>query len=293
MKKVMNRGLMVGMIVWLLTITCNLPNAVPQVSAEPTLSAEDLAATAVSIALTAQAGSNTAQPTPPPAPQPTQSSAPPTPEPSPTQCYALVTANTNANVRNGPGTAYDAVGYLPIGGTARVAGQNDARTWWYIEFAGGPGGYAWIAGSVTTSACIPAVLQVVAAPPLPTAVPATATNIPPVVVLPDLYVSEYSWSPVPPHMGVSFHVRVGVYNQGNGPAGAFTVQWWLSTSAPSATCTWNMASLVAHGGRILECDYTPGGWANYPSRVVVDSADTVGESNEANNTWSQTLQISP
>jgi hypothetical protein len=171
MKKVMNRGLMVGMIVWLLTITCNLPNAVPQVSAEPTLSAEDLAATAVSIALTAQAGSNTAQPTPPPAPQPTQSSAPPTPEPSPTQCYALVTANTNANVRNGPGTAYDAVGYLPIGGTARVAGQNDARTWWYIEFAGGPGGYAWIAGSVTTSACIPAVLQVVAAPPLPTAVP--------------------------------------------------------------------------------------------------------------------------
>jgi hypothetical protein len=203
MKKVMNRGLMVGMIVWLLTITCNLPNAVPQVSAEPTLSAEDLAATAVSIALTAQAGSNTAQPTPPPAPQPTQSSAPPTPEPSPTQCYALVTANTNANVRNGPGTAYDAVGYLPIGGTARVAGQNDARTWWYIEFAGGPGGYAWIAGSVTTSACIPAVLQVVAAPPLPTAVPATATNIPPVVVLPDLYVSEYSWSPVPPHMGVS------------------------------------------------------------------------------------------
>ena len=136
MKKVMRRGWMVGVIVWLLTITCNLPGAATQVATQPTLSAEDLAATAVSIALTAQAGGNTTQPTPPSA---TQSSASPTLQPTPTQCTAAVTANTDANVRSGPGTAYDAIGYLPTGGTARVAGQNDARTWWYIEFAGGPG----------------------------------------------------------------------------------------------------------------------------------------------------------
>ena len=110
---------------------------------------------------------------------------------------------------------------------------------------------------------------------------------------PDLYVSEYTWSPVPPHMDNSFHVRIGAYNQGNAPAGAFTVQWWLSTSAPSPTCTWNVASMAAHGGRILECDYTPGGWANYPSQVVVDSGGTVAESDEDNNTWSQALQIKP
>jgi hypothetical protein len=80
---------------------------------------------------------------------------------------------------------------------------------------------------------------------------------------------------MPPHMGVSFHVRIGAYNDGNGPSGAFTVQWWLSTSAPSSTCTWNVAPLPAHGGRILECDYTPGGWNNaYPSMVVVDSGYT-------------------
>jgi uncharacterized protein YgiM (DUF1202 family) len=146
MKKVMNRGLMVGMIVWLLTITCNLPNATPQAPAEPALSAEDLAATAVSIALTAQAGSIPPSPTTvPPASQPTQQPASTIP-PAPTQCYSSVTANTDANIRSGPGLAYDVVGYLPTGGTARVAGQNDARTWWYIEFAGGPGGYAWIAG---------------------------------------------------------------------------------------------------------------------------------------------------
>jgi uncharacterized protein YraI len=290
MKKVSNRGWKILMVIWLLVMACNLPIAAPQ-SAEPTLSAQDLAATAISIALTAQAG-DTAVVTPP---EPTlvPTGLPPTLLPTVTLCVAMITANMDVNVRNGPGTAYDAVGYIPTGGTTFVAGQNDARTWWYIEFPSGSGRYAWVAGSVTTAACISPTLQIVAAPPLPTSVPPTATIVPPVVTSPDLYVSEYSWSPVPPHMGISFHVRVGVYNQGNGPAGSFTVQWWLSTSAPSATCTWHVASLVAHGGRILECDYTPGGWANYPSRVVVDSADTVDESNEGNNISSQTLQIKP
>jgi hypothetical protein len=53
-------------------------------------------------------------------------------------------------------------------------------------------------------------------------------------------------------------------------------------------------SLVAHGGRILQCDYTPGGWNNaYPSLVVVDSGNTVVESDETNNTLSQSLQVAP
>jgi hypothetical protein len=51
--------------------------------------------------------------------------------------------------------------------------------------------------------------------------------------------------------------------------------------------------MAAHGGRILECDYTPGGWANYPSQVVVDTGNTLDESDEGNNTWSETLQIKP
>jgi uncharacterized protein YraI len=213
----------------------------------------------------------------------------------PTACVPMVTANTNANVRSGPDVAYDVVGYLSLGGTALVTGRNDANTWWYIEYASASGGHAWIAGSVATASCLPSVVQVVAAPPLPpTAVPPTATDVPPAVVArPDIYVSEYTWSPSPPHMGVTFYVRIGAYNQGDAASGSFTVQWWLSTSAPAPACTWNIPSMAAHGGRILECDYTPAGWANYPSLVVVDSSDTVNESNEGNNTWSTTLQIKP
>jgi hypothetical protein len=84
-----------------------------------------------------------------------------------TGCTPMVTANLNANVRRGPSTEYSEVGYLPSGGTAPLAGRNEDNSWWYIVFAGGPGGYAWIAQSVTTASCLPAVVQVVAAPPLP------------------------------------------------------------------------------------------------------------------------------
>jgi hypothetical protein len=286
MKKSFNRGWMIAIAVWLLTITCNLPSAATQVAGQPTLSPQELAATAVALTMASQRPADTSV-----APSDTPTTIPATIPPAATVCTAMVTASVTANVRSGPGTAYNVIGSLPVGGTAKVLGQNDARTWWYIEFPSGSGQYAWVAGSVTAAACIPPTLQIVAAPPLPTAPPATATSV--VAALPDLYVSEYSWSPIPPHMGISFHIRVGVYNQGNATAGAFTVQWWLSTTAPSATCTWNLASLVAHGGRILECDYTPGGWANYPSQVVVDPFNNVGESNESNNTTSATLQIKP
>ena len=292
MKKNSNQGWKIAIITWFLVMACNLPFTAPQSTSQPNLSPQDIAATSVVLTLAAREGA-TGEITP----QVVLPDVTLTPTatftftPTVTPCYAMVTATADVNVRSGPGTAYDIVGAIPNGGTARVTGQNDSRTWWYIEFPSGSGRYAWVAGSVTTSMCIPDGLQFVAAPPLPTP---TATDIPPVVLLPDLYVSEYTWSPVPPHMGVSFHIRVGIYNQGNAAAGAFTVYWWLTTSGSGPTCTWNVASMAAHGGRILECDYTPGGWNNaYPSRVVADSGNNVIESNEGNNTWSQPLQIAP
>lgn len=295
MKSLLNRGWKIGVIVWLLVIACNIPIAA-QNATEPGLSPQDMAGTAVELTLAAMAG-NVVTDTPLPVMSPLPG-ATFTQEATAantftvTPCFAITTANSvDVNVRSGPGTAYDIVGALPSGTSARVYGQNDSRTWWYIEFPNGSDRYAWVSGSVTTAACIPDNLQYVAAPPLPTAVP-TSTFV--VALLPDLYVSEYAWLPIPPHMGVPFSVRVGVYNQGNAAAGSFTVKWWMTTSAPSAACSWNVPSLVAHGGKILQCSYTPGGWNNaYPSRVVVDTGNTVDESNEGNNTASQPLQVAP
>lgn len=99
-----------------------------------------------------------------------------TPVPVPVQnCNPTATVTSQvANVRGGPDTVYNILGTLSQGASAPVAGKNFDGTWWYIEFAGGPGGYGWIAGSITSATCIPGTLAVIAAPPtpiIPTGVP--------------------------------------------------------------------------------------------------------------------------
>ncbi|MFH1184825.1 MAG: hypothetical protein V1755_07280 [Chloroflexota bacterium] len=95
--------------------------------------------------------------------------APPgaTAAPSATPCSPTVTANLNANVRKGPGTAYDAVGALLTGQSAPIAGRNAEGSWWYIDFVAGVGGKAWIANSTVTASCVPSSVAIIAPPPPP------------------------------------------------------------------------------------------------------------------------------
>lgn len=127
-----------------ITLACNLPSGSPTES--PVASEGSISPTAT---LT-----ETATATPIPA--------------TGTACAPTVVTNTDANVRNGPGQVYGILGQLPQGTTANVAGKNSDGSWWYIAFPAGPGGYAWIAGSVTTAICIPSTLAIIAAPPTPT-----------------------------------------------------------------------------------------------------------------------------
>jgi uncharacterized protein YraI len=92
----------------------------------------------------------------------------------PTACSPTVTANLNANVRNGPGTVYDPVGNLLTGQTATVAGKSADGTWWYINFPAAAGGYDWISASTVTATCLPVTVAVIPAPPLPP----TSTPVP-------------------------------------------------------------------------------------------------------------------
>lgn len=87
--------------------------------------------------------------------------------PTATQCAPIITTNQDSNVRNGPGQAYNKLGYLPQGATVPVAGKNSDGTWWYIQFPSGQDGYGWISASIVAADCIPATLAVVAAPPVP------------------------------------------------------------------------------------------------------------------------------
>jgi len=134
-------------------------------------------------------------------------------------------------------------------------------------------------GEVTTT---PTVKPTVT--PTPTTMP---TSTPTLVPQADLYISEYSFDH-PPKQGEAFTVRIGLYNKGNAKAGGFWWEWW-PTKYASACRTRIDEGIVAHGGRIVTCTYTYGGWANYETTAVVDADNEVSESDETNNTYTQSV----
>jgi len=97
----------------------------------------------------------------------------------------------------------------------------------------------------------------------------------------DLYISEYSFNH-PPKQGEAFTVKIGLYNKGNAQAGGFWWEWW-PTKYNFACRARIDAGLPAHGGQIVYCTYTYGGWANYETRAVVDAVNEIVESDETNN----------
>ena len=113
------------------------------------------------------------------------------------------------------------------------------------------------------------------------------TSTPTLVPQADLYISEYSFDH-PPKQGEAFTVRIGLYNKGNAKAGGFWWEWWPTKYASACRIRID-EGIVAHGGRIVTCPYTYGGWANYETKAVVDADNEVSESDETNNTYTQSV----
>ena len=137
---------------WLLAISCSIPLGGGEPTATPTP--------------TGEAGTPTVTLTPPGSVTATTTFTPTstTGAPPPAACTPTVVANTNANVRSGPGTVYGITGTLMSGANATVTGKNADGSWWFIS---APGANGWISGSVVTATCIPPALAVIAAPPTP------------------------------------------------------------------------------------------------------------------------------
>ena len=263
------------MAAWLAIMACTI-GAVAPATETPATSQEDLAATAAALVLTAQAPA-TASSTP---------EATASVEPTATECQPSVTANLNANIRSGPSTLNGVVGTLMSGDSADVLGRNEDSTWWYIDVEGS---HAWVAASVVTSACIPSDLAVVAGPTVPeTGEPPaeeSPAEEPATAAMPDLQINQFSITPDTPTAHVAAHVRVQVYNFGDAPAGHFIVHWYGLSTFTSPSCTWNISSMNAHGGRVLECDFAfpspyPG---DRTTLAVADVTGLVDESDEGNN----------
>ncbi len=222
-------------------------------------------------------------------------------------CSPTLTTNTDANVRGGPGQVYNILGVLPQGASATVAGKNSEGTWWYIEFAAGNGGYAWIAGSVTTATCIPNTLPVIAAPPTPIIPTDTPTNTP----LPPSPTPTFGLiiiDPVFPLFPIAFGdiviqdvflstsgeivVRVAV-DPVSSLSGSFQYKVWVNGgSATTKTATLPSGSAAFYSGKTLSNSlFNP----NDVVKVRVDTADAFAETDETNNEWNGTCstQTSP
>jgi len=123
----------------------------------------------------------------------------------------------------------------------------------------------------------------------------TATNT--VAPKADLIINLLELTPSTPTQGNSVAVKVQVYNQGNAAAGAFKVAWWPGENYASPACEWDVPSLVALGGLVLNCTYGPPGYPSpYASIVTKASADTgnaISESNESNNDAKITISVNP
>jgi hypothetical protein len=91
-------------------------------------------------------------------------------------------------------------------------------------------------------------------------------------------------------------VRVGVYNQGSASVSgtSFHIVWYPGENYPNPACSWDLDSMSAGGGRILTCTYDgyPSPYGSINTKVVVDTNNTVSESNEGNNAYTQGISVS-
>jgi len=201
------------------------------------------------------------------------------------------------NIRSGPDVAYPVIGQLASGTQLDVIGYNGQ--WYVVNYTGMQG---WMAGWVSTLSgnCTGLAFTTPSGPPPATPVPTSPPPGPsvstplPSAGQPDLYVSEFALDPATPLKGQAVNVRVGVYNQGEAAATAtFHIAWWPGENYPAPACEWDLDGLVARGGRILTCTYAgyPSSYASINTRVVVDTGNTVAESNESNNAYTQAISV--
>jgi hypothetical protein len=111
----------------------------------------------------------------------------------------------------------------------------------------------------------------------------------------DLIINLLELTPSTPTQGNSVAVKVQVYNQGNAAAGAFKVAWWPGENYPNPACEWDIPSLVAIGGLVLNCNYAgyPSQYASIVTKASADIGNAISESNEGNNDSKMTISVDP
>jgi uncharacterized protein YraI len=183
-----------------------------------------------------------------------------------TTCTPQISANTAANVRNGPGTGYNIVGSLNPGQIATIDGKNTEGTWWYIVYAAGPGGHGWVAASTSTATCVSGPIAVV---------------IPPATLTPEVQLGvtnvAVSVDPKEIHiggcMGPLQQSTVVASITVNGP---ITLQWHFETDQHGSLGNHSL-SFDNAGSKQVSAQFTPLAEAGtFKVQIVIDNMDLGG-----------------
>ncbi len=147
---------------------------------EPTLAPAPTAAPPAATPTSVPPSPTSAPSLTPTASPPTETPLPPTATPTSAPQEPRVVADTDVNLRGGPGKAYPVVAKLRAGQEVEILGRNASGDWWQLASPGVK--QAWVAGTVvrvlgpidtvTVARNIPTPPPVPTAAPRPTAVPA-------------------------------------------------------------------------------------------------------------------------
>lgn len=250
-------------------LACNLPSAQPAV-APPPVDGVDVVATQTSLALTQAALQN--QPAegdqPPAQPEFTATiTMTPTITPTGTLSIPMVSVSLDTNCRTGPGVVYDYLTALLVGEKAEVIGKYTTVTpnYWVIK----KGSYTcWLWGKYATVEGDISSLPEMVPPPSPTPTPTATPTETPIVV--DLSIVDI-W------MAGNFKVVVRVKTT---PASSLSGNYQYTL--------YSNGSQVEQGNCTVPADedacntnYAVSGVESI--QVVIDSGNSITESNESNN----------
>jgi uncharacterized protein YraI len=203
------------------------------------------------------------------------------------RCRARVEVN-GLNFRQGPGQNYDRLQLLGLGTIVFVTGRLQDNTWWQGHYGNTVG---WVSASYVTllgtcygiQAVIPSPSPAPTATITTTAAPtvAQATNTP---GKPDLIVSELSGPvsmPLDDNGSKVGTYRIMIQNVGTISTGAFNVGLVL----PDGTLRdlGSVAALLPGQSALVQTDVTFTAPGSARLIAIVDSNNTVDETNEANN----------
>ncbi|NDJ85041.1 MAG: ABC transporter substrate-binding protein [Chloroflexi bacterium] len=192
------------------------------------------------------------------------------------------------NVRSGPGTDFEKIGELNQGDRLSVIGSNQDFTWWAIQYRGQT---AWVAASVvevfdpggmvvSLPIIQPDATSAVVLPPGLTSEPSSPV---------DLYIENVVLVPAQLVPGQPFTAQVTVRNQGTVGAGGFLV---AATFQPGNIPTSAVVNeVVAGGSTVVNLSPLVNGTGAFTVTVIVDSGNSVPESNEGNNLYPLSYRV--